>query len=117
MNNVNMIGRLTRDPEIRTTEDGKAICNLTFALDDTFSKEDRADFIHVTVFGNQAENCHKYLQKGFLAGVTGRLRSDSYTDAEGVKRYPIKVIAERVQFVQFPERDNQKEASDRAAER
>jgi len=117
MNNVNMIGRLTRDPELHKTEDGKVICNFNVALEDTFSKEDRADFIRVTVFGNQGENCQKYLGKGLLVGVQGRLRSDSYTDAEGIKRYPVTVTADRVQFLSFPERDNQKEASDRAAER
>ena len=106
MNSVNVIGRLTKDPELRTTDDGKKICNLRLAIDDTFSKEDRADFISVTVFGNQGENCERYLRKGFITGVQGRMRSDSYTDSEGVKRYPVKIIAERVQFLQWPERKN-----------
>ena len=104
MNSVNVIGRLTKDPELRTTDDGKKICSLRLAIDDTFSKEDRADFISVTVFGNQGENCERYLRKGFITGVQGRMRSDSYTDSEGVKRYPIKIVADRVQFLQWPER-------------
>ena len=104
MNSVNVIGRLTKDPEFRVTEDGKKICNLRLAIDDTFSKEDRADFISVTVFGNQGENCERYLRKGFITGVQGRMRSESYTDSEGVKRYPIKIMADRVQFLQWPER-------------
>jgi single-strand DNA-binding protein len=98
MNSVNIIGRLTKDPEIRKTAEGKTVCTLRLAIDDTFSREDRADFIGVTVFGNQGDNCERYLRKGFITGVQGRLRSDSYTDSEGVKRYPIKIIAERVQF-------------------
>ena len=117
MNNINMIGRLTKDPELHKTEDGKAICNFTLAVDDTYSKEDRADFVRVTVFGNQGENCQKYLSKGFLAGVQGRLRSDSYTDSEGVKRHAVTVTAERVQFLQFKERETSKDTPARAAER
>jgi len=107
MNNVNIIGRLVRDPEINRTEEGLTICNLRLAIDDTFSKEDRADFINVTVFGSQAEVCERYLRKGFIAGVSGRIRSDSYTDAEGVKKYPVKLVADRVQFLTWPERSEQ----------
>jgi single-strand DNA-binding protein len=84
MNTVNILGRLTRDPELKHTEDGRAICNFTLAIDDVSSREDRADFIRVTVFGMQAENCNKYLHKGFLAGVSGSIRSDMYTDKEDV---------------------------------
>jgi single-strand DNA-binding protein len=104
MNSVNLIGRLTKDPELRKTDEGKSISIFTLAVDDTFSKEDRADFIRITVFGKQADNCEKYLRKGFLAGVSGRFRSDIYTDAEGVKRYPIDIVADRVQFLQWPEK-------------
>jgi single-strand DNA-binding protein len=109
MNSVDMIGRLTRDPEMKKTSEGKCMCNFNIAVDDTFSKTDRADFIRVVVFGVQAENCKKYLRKGFLAGVSGRLRSSSYTDADGVKRYPIDVTADRVQFLQWPDRDEKNE--------
>jgi single-strand DNA-binding protein len=110
MNSVNVIGRLTKDPEIRKTDEGITICSLRLAVDDTFSKEDRADFINVTVFGAQGDVCEKYLRKGFICGVSGRIRSDVYTDAEGVKRYPVKLTAERVQFLQWPEREAAKEA-------
>ena len=108
MNNVNIIGRLCRDPELKKIEGGKSICTFSLAVDDVFAKEDRADFIRVTVFGNQGDNCAKYLKKGFLAGVSGRFRSDSYTDAEGVKRYPISIIAERVQFLSWQEKTSVK---------
>ncbi|MDR1069061.1 MAG: single-stranded DNA-binding protein [Clostridiales Family XIII bacterium] len=109
MNNVNLIGRLTKDPELRHTNEGRSICQFTLAIDDTFSKEDRSDFIRVTVFGNQAENCEKYLRKGFLAGVSGRMRSDIYTDSAGIKRYPISVTGERVQFLQWPSKESEAE--------
>jgi single-strand DNA-binding protein len=113
MNNVTLIGRLTKDPEIRTTEDGKSICNFNLAIDDAFSKDERADFIKVTVFGKQAENCSKYLRKGLLTGVEGRFRSDQYTDAEGVKRYPTSVVASRVQFLQFADKAPSRDEANR----
>ena len=107
MNGINLIGRLVRDPEIRKTDEGLTICDFRLAVDDTFSKEDRTDFINVTVFGNQGETCNRYLRKGFIAGVSGRLRSEVYTDSEGVKRYPVKIVADRVSFLQWPERGEQ----------
>lgn len=108
MNTVNLIGRLTKDPELKKTDEGKSICTFNLAIDDTFSKEDRADFLRVTVFGNQADNCNKYLRKGFMAGVQGRLRSDSYTDSEGIRRYPVSVTCDRCQFLQWPEKQTEK---------
>jgi len=105
MNSVNIIGRLVRDPEVKRTDQGLTICEMRIAIDDTFSKEDRADFINVTVFGNQGDICERYLRKGFLTGVSGRIKTEMYTDSDNVKRYPIKIIAERVQFVQWPERE------------
>jgi single-strand DNA-binding protein len=110
MNNVNIIGRLVRDPEMIRTDDGKTICNLRMAIDDAFSRENRTDFINITVFGNQADVREKYLRKGFIFGVTGRIRSDAYTDAEGVKRYPVKLVADRVQLLQWPTRSEQTKA-------
>ncbi|MDR1495614.1 MAG: single-stranded DNA-binding protein [Clostridiales Family XIII bacterium] len=105
MNNVNLIGRLTKDPDVRKTDEGRTICSFTLAVDDTFAKEDRTDFIRVTVFGNQGDLCERYLRKGFLAGVSGRIRTDQYTDSEGVKRYPVDITADRVQFLQWPEKE------------
>ncbi|GHU51065.1 hypothetical protein FACS1894127_7100 [Clostridia bacterium] len=106
MNSVNLIGRLTRDPDIRKTEEGRTICSFTLAVDDIHAKEDRADFLRVTVFGTTGDLCEKYLRKGFLAGVTGRLRNESYTDQEGKPRQSVNIIAENVRFLQWPERVN-----------
>lgn len=106
MNSFNVIGRLTKDPELRKTDDGKSICNFSVAVDDVHSKEDRADFIRCTVFGAQGENCAKYLQKGFLVGASGRFRSDTYKDSEGITRYPISLIADRTQFLQWPTKED-----------
>jgi len=115
MNNVSIIGRLVKDPEMKRTEEGKAICNLRFAIDDPFSREDRSDFINVTAFGNQGELCERYLRKGFIAGVSGRIRCDVYKDKEGANKYPIKIIAENVQFLQWPDREETQAAAPAAA--
>ena len=104
MNSVSIIGRLVRDPEMKRTSEDLTICDLRVAIDDPYSKEDRSDFINVTVFGNLASLCERYLRKGFMTGVAGRIHSDIYTDKEGVKRYPVKLVAERVDFLQWPER-------------
>jgi single-strand DNA-binding protein len=108
MNSINLIGRLTKDPELRKTDDGKPVCNFSLAVDDTYSKDDRADFMRVTVYGMQAENCNRYLRKGFLCGVAGRMRSDVYKDTEGITRYPVSVIADRCQFIQWPDRSDER---------
>jgi len=105
MNNVNLIGRLTRDPEMRKTDDGLSICNFTLAIDDIHSRDDRVDFVRVTVFGSQGDNCERYLRKGFLAGVSGYLRSDNFIDSEGIKRNLTDVVADRVQFIQWPDKN------------
>ena len=105
MNNVNLIGRLTKNPTSRQTEEGYTICEFTLAVDDAWSKEDRADFLQITVTGQQADVCQKYLHRGFLVGVSGRLHSEVYSDEEGVypRCYHVTVIADRVQFCQWPD--------------
>jgi single-strand DNA-binding protein len=111
MNSINLIGRLTRDPEMKKTEEGRSICTFTLAVDDIHAKEERADFLRVTVFGSPGDLCEIYLRKGFLAGVSGRIRCDSYTDSEGVTRYPVGVIADDVRFLQWPEREKSADPS------
>jgi len=103
MNSVNIIGRLAWDPDITKTKEGGTICSLTLAVDDIHSEEDRTDFLRVNVFGEHVSLCEKYLRKGFLVGITGRLRDDSYTDFEGKTRYGISIVAENVRFLQWPE--------------
>jgi single-strand DNA-binding protein len=114
MNSVNIIGRLTKDPEMKKFDEGRSLCTFTLAVDDIHAKDDRADFLRVSVFGNPGELCEKYLRKGFWAGVTGRLRTDTYTDSEGIVRYPVNVVAENVRFLQWPERDGAENDRDAA---
>lgn len=110
MNNVVLIGRLTRDPEIRYTAGTQmAVATFTLAVDRPVKAgaEKQTDFPRVTVFGKQAENCERFLAKGRLAGVQGRIQTGSYTNKEGQKVYTTDVVADRVEFLEWGERQQQ----------
>ena len=104
MNNVTLIGRLTKDPEVRYTADQMAIAKFTVAVD-RFGKEKQADFIPVTVFGKQAENCEKYLVKGRKVAIQGRIQTGSYTNRDGATVYTTDVVADRVEFLEWGDRN------------
>ncbi|MDI9495951.1 MAG: single-stranded DNA-binding protein [Bacillota bacterium] len=110
MNNVVLIGRLTRDPDLRfipTT--GMAVAKFALAVDREMSREKKqeaisqgkqtADFINITVFGKTAELCANYLAKGRQCAIQGRIQTGSYTTQTGEKRYTTDVIADRVEFI------------------
>jgi len=102
MNLAVMIGYLTRDPETRVTESQLSITRFSVAISRGKDKngEDRgADFPNVVVFGKQAENCERYLQKGSQVGVQGHIQTGSYTNKDGNKVYTTEVIADRVEFL------------------
>ena len=102
MNSVVLIGRLTRDPEIRYTSGTQmAVATFTVAVDRPVKagEEKKADFPRVTVFGKQAENCEKYLAKGRLVGIHGRIQTGSYTNKDGATVYTTDVVADRVEFL------------------
>ncbi|MCG8541502.1 MAG: single-stranded DNA-binding protein [Clostridia bacterium] len=102
MNNVVMIGRLTRDPELRfTAGSGKAVATFSIAVDRPFSKNKEADFFRVVVWGKSGENCANYLAKGRLVAVQGRLQNNNYETNTGEKRYSTEVIADRVEFLEW----------------
>ena len=104
MNSVILIGRLTRDPEVRYTASTQmAVATFTVAIDRPVRSggEKQTDFPRVTVFGKQAENCEKYLAKGRLVGVQGRIQTGSYQNKEGVTVYTTDVIADRVEFLEY----------------
>ena len=99
MNSVNLIGRLTRDPEVRTTT--TTIATFTIAIDrPTKGEEKRTDFPRITVFGKQAENCERFLKKGRLVGIQGRLQTGSYMK-DDIKISTTDVVAERVEFLEW----------------
>ena len=101
MNNVVLIGRLTKDPEVSYTPTQKACARFTLAVDrPTRTTEDKtADFINITVWDTQAENCKRYLHKGDQCGIQGRIQTGSYTNREGQKIYTTDVVASRVKFL------------------
>jgi len=103
MNRVVLIGRLTRDPELRyTSGNNAAVCNFTIAVDRGFtgqSGEREADFIPVVVWNKQAENVKNYLTKGSQVAVEGRIQVRNYDDQNGQKRYVTEVIANNVEFL------------------
>lgn len=109
INTVSLLGNLTRDPEIRYTPKGSAVCDLTLALnrawyDDQNQKHEETDFIDVTVFGKTAENLGKYVGKGLRLHVQGRLKQDTWEDkTTGQKKSKVKVIADSVTFIDFLE--------------
>jgi single-strand DNA-binding protein len=102
LNNVVLIGRLTKDPELRyIPESQNAVATFTLAVDRPFAKEKQADFIRITVFGKQAENCERFLTKGRMAGIQGRLQTGSYKNKEGATVYTTDVVADRVEFLEW----------------
>lgn len=105
MNSVNLIGRLTKEPDVRYTNDGLAIANFTLAINRPVrnGEEKQADFPRVKCFGKQAENCEKYLAKGRLVAIMGRIQTGSYEKQNGDRVYTTDVIADRVQFLEWGE--------------
>lgn len=103
INRVILVGRLTKDPEFRTTPSGVDVANFTLAVNRNFKNkngEQQADFINVVVFKKQAENVNNYLFKGSLAGVDGRMQSRSYENKEGQRVFVTEVVADSVQFLE-----------------
>ena len=111
MNNVVLIGRLTRDPELRYTQGGMAVARFALAVDKQLSREKKqefeskgqptADFINITVWGRMAENCANYLAKGRLTAVNGRIQSGSYKNESGQTIYTTDVVAREVEFLEW----------------
>lgn len=102
INSVTLVGRLTKDPEMRYTQSGVAVARFTLACDRPFTGQDgkkETDFINCTVWRKQAENVAKYLKKGSLAGVQGRIQVSSYDDKDGKRVYQTEVVADSVRFL------------------
>lgn len=102
MNKVFLIGRLTRDPELRYTSSNIATASFSIAVDRNFtnqSGEREADFINIVVWRKQAENVKNYLTKGSQVAIDGRIQTRSYDGQDGQKRYVTEVVADNVQFL------------------
>ena len=102
MNKIFLIGRLTKDPELRYTSSGAAVCSFTLAVNRRFTNqngEKEADFINIVVWNKVAESCAKYLSKGRQTAVEGRLQIRSYDDKDGQRRWVTEVVADNVEFL------------------
>ena len=117
MNKVVLIGNLSRDPELSTTNGGVSVCRFTIAVQRRFQNaegERDADFINVVVWRAQAENCHKYLKKGSKCAVEGRIQTSSYDAQDGSRRYVTEVVADNVEFIGARRDDGDMPSADRA---
>ena len=117
MNNVVLIGRLTRDPELRYIPgSGTAVTKFSIAVDKGLSRDKKqemeskgqptADFINIVVWGKSAENSANYLAKGKLVGVQGRIQTGSYDAKDGTKRYTTDIVASNVEFLERADKNN-----------
>ena len=97
-----MVGRMTRDPELRRTGSGNAVTSFTLALNRNYNSADgqQADYIPCVVWNKVAENVERYCSKGSLVGVEGRLRSRSYDNAQGQRVFVVEVVCDSVQFLE-----------------
>lgn len=104
MNQVILIGRLTRDPEMRfIPSTGTAVARFSLAVNREVKRDGQpdADFINIKVFGKGAENVSKYVKKGRLVAVNGQLRNNFYEDKNGIKHYNQEIVAKRVEFLEY----------------
>ncbi|MTI85606.1 MAG: single-stranded DNA-binding protein [Firmicutes bacterium] len=102
LNRVTLIGRLVRDPECKKTDSGNTLARFTLAVDRDFTNSQgkrEADFLEVVAWRAQAENCGRYLSKGRLVAVDGRLQVRSYDDSQGIRRKAAEVVARSVVFL------------------
>ena len=109
LNRIVLMGRLTRDPELRHTQAGKAVASFTLAVDRDFSSNDgkkETDFIEIVAWRNTAEFASKYFTKGRMVAVSGRLQIRDWTDKEGNKRRTAEVVADNAYFA-----DSKKDAA------
>lgn len=109
INRVVLVGRLTKDPEMRVSQNNIAVTTFTLAVNRPFTSKNgnnEADFISCITFRKQAENVSQYLSKGSLAGIDGRLQTRNYENKEGQRVYVTEVVCESVQFLE-PKKNNQ----------
>ena len=103
INNVVLVGRLTKDPELKMTPSGIAVARFTIAVNRPFTSqggEKKADFINCIAWRKQAENLANFMRKGGLIGVTGRIETGSYDGQDGKRVYTTEVVADNIQFLE-----------------
>lgn len=108
LNRVALVGRLTKDPELRRTGSGKAVTSFNLAVERNFKNEDQdADFINCVCWGKIAENTERYCSKGSMVSIDGRIQTRNYDNNQGQKVYVTEVIADSVQFINTRRNENQ----------
>jgi single-strand DNA-binding protein len=111
LNHISIMGRLTKDPELRRTGTGTAVASFTLAVDRDFSKEKETDFIECVAWAKTAEFVSNHFSKGKMAIVAGRLQIRSWTDKDGNKRRTAEVVADNVYFGDSSKKDSQNGAA------
>lgn len=114
MNKVALIGRLTKDPELKYTPGaGTAVTTVTLAVDRRYTKDQKkeADFIPVVIWGKSAESTAQYMRKGLLMGVYGRIQTRSYDHKDGYKVYVTEVVAEEIKFLEWGNKTGSSDSS------
>jgi single-strand DNA-binding protein len=104
VNKAIILGNLGRDPELRHTQSGKAVCQLNVATtemwtDQSGERQEKTEWHRIVVWGRQAENCSQYLSKGRSVYVEGRIQTRKWQDKDGADRYSTEIVADRVQFI------------------
>ena len=122
MNQISLVGRMVQNPELKTLQDGNCMTKFNIAIDRYLAssqKEEKknegkatADFPRITVWGKQAENCCKYLAKGAMVSITGRVSTSVYENVEGENVYLTEIIGERVQFLESVHSEHRKHPSE-----
>ena len=110
LNNVCLVGRLTKDPELRYTPSNQAVATFSLAVNRNFKSQNgerEADFINCVIWRQQAENLSNWVKKGALIGITGRIQTRSYENQQGQRVYVTEVIADNFQLLEFNKQNNQ----------
>ena len=118
MNSVCLVGRLTRDPELRTTNSGISNCRFSLAVEGKLNQdgERQTDFINIVTWRNVADSVAKYCKKGSMVGITGRIATGSYQAQDGSTRYTFDVVADSVKFLNSKSENNFSSMSDDSKE-
>lgn len=114
MNRVVLVGRLTRDPELRKTQTGKSVVSFTLAVNRKFSKEEQADFINCVAWNQTADFMANYLTKGALIAVEGSIQSRTYDDNTGKRVYVQEVVSESVNALESLTQRQEREQQDQS---
>lgn len=106
MNSVNLIGRLTRHPELKQTNSGKSVCQFTLAVNKFVNGEKQSDFISCVAWNKTAENISMYLSKGSQLAVEGSIQTRTYEDGNGTRKYVTEVVVAQVHFLDNKSKEN-----------